>query len=597
MNVQDKVNQLRAAMRECGMDAYVIPSADNHQSEYVGEYFKARAFLTGFSGSAGTAVVTQTEAGLWTDGRYFIQAERQLDGSGIRLFKSGNPGVPTMLDYLATVVPQGGKLGFDGRLLAMQEGQELAELLAAKQATIEYRIDLVDRIWQDRPTLAGEPVFLLAEKYAGESATEKLNRLRNAMREAKATHHLLTSLDDIAWLLNMRGNDVRYSPLVLCYAIVTLERVELFVEDRRIPSEVRETLQSCGVMFRQYNEVYQAVRELTATAAVLLDPKRINYALHCSIPEGVKRIEAPNPTILFKAVKNSTELANIEQAHIKDGVACSRFIHWLKTNAKQGGISELRAAEKLEELRCRQDGYLGPSFAPICATGEHAAMMHYSATPETDAELKNGQLFLADTGGHYYEGSTDITRTIAIGGISAEQKRHFTAVVRGMLNLARATFLYGCKGANLDVLARQPIWELGLDYKCGTGHGIGYLLNIHEGPSGFRWYDAPGKNETHPLEAGMVITDEPGIYVEGSHGIRVENELIVRAGVENAAGRFMHFETVSYAPIDLDALEPSQLNADEKRWLNRYHAVVYQKLAPHLSAAEQAWLKEYTREI
>ncbi len=597
MSAKETIAKLRALMQEKKIDVYVIPSADNHQSEYVGEHFKARAFVTGFTGSAGTAVITASEAGLWTDGRYFLQAEQELAGSGVTLFKSGNPGVPSVRDYVAAVLPEGGTLGFDGRLIAMREGCDFADALRAKRGRIEYGQDLVDLVWTDRPKLATEPVFHLAERYSGESTAAKLKRVRAAMHEAGASHHLLTTLDDIAWLFNIRGRDVLYSPLVLAYAIISREKAELFIDASRLPADVTTELEKDDVVFVPYNAIYEAVKLFGKNDVVLLDPERLNYALYQNLPGCVKKVEAMNPTILFKAVKNEVELANIERAHIKDGVACTKLMHWLKTQALTTRITEIGVAEKLETLRREQDGYLWQSFAPICAFKEHAALMHYSATPETDAVLKEGHLFLADTGGNYLEGSTDVTRTIAIGEVSPELKKHFTAVARGMMNLARAKFPYGCKGYNLDVLARQPIWELGIDYKCGTGHGVGYLLNIHEGPSGFRWYSSPSKYEENVLEAGMVITDEPGIYIEGSHGIRIENELVIRKGEATASGQFMHMDAITFVPIDLDAIDPAELSGDEKRYLNRYHKRVYEKLAEHLTDAEREWLQTYTREI
>lgn len=595
--VKERILKLRAFMEEKGIDIYVVPSADNHQSEYVGEYFKARSYVTGFTGSAGTAVITKDKAGLWTDGRYFLQAEHQLYGSGIELFKMGNTGVPTVLEYIKAEMNNNGKLGFDGRLIAMQEGEDFVSGLANKNVTIEYAYDLVDKVWEGRPKLASEPVFLLEEKYSGESRLSKLSRIRGIMKDIGANYHVITTLDDIAWLLNIRGNDVMYSPLVLCYAVVTMEKVELFIEESRLDIIVKEALARDGVVFRHYNDIYEFVKDFTAEDVVLIDPARINYAMYKNIPVQTQRIEADNPTILFKAVKNSVELANIEKAHIKDGVAITKFMYWLKTNAAKTRITEISASEKLEEFRKQQEGYLWQSFAPISAFKEHAAMMHYSATPETDVELAQGHLLLMDTGGNYFEGTTDITRTFAIGEVSEELKHHFTAVARGMMNLARAKFLYGCKGYNLDILAREPMWSLDLDYKCGTGHGVGYLLNIHEGPSGFRWYIVPSKHETQTLEAGMVITDEPGIYIDGSHGIRIENELIIRKGIENESGQFMHFDAVTYAPIDLDAIATEDLNRDEKLYLNSYHKLVYEKLAKYLSIEEREWLKSYTREV
>ncbi|MGH4139873.1 aminopeptidase P family protein [Clostridium sp.] len=595
--IKERISKLRAFMEEEGMYAYIFPSADNHQSEYVGEFFKSRAYVTGFTGSAGTAVITKDEAGLWTDGRYFLQAEHQLEGSGIKLFKMGNSGVPTVLEYIEAIMPSNGKLGFDGRLMAMKEGEDFVSGLASKNATVEYAYDIVDKVWEGRPKLANEPVFLLEEKYSGESRSSKLSRVRGAMKDMGANYHVITTLDDIAWLLNIRGNDVMYSPLVLCYAVVTMEKVELFIEESRLDISVKEALAKDGVVFRYYNDIYEFVKGFKAEDVVLIDPERINYALYKNIPAKIKKIEADNPTILFKAIKNPVELANIEKAHIKDGVAIAKFMFWLKTNVAKTRITEISASEKLDEFRKQQDGYLWQSFAPISAFKEHAAMMHYSATPETDVELAEGHLLLMDTGGNYFEGTTDITRTFALGEVSEELKKHFTAVARGMMNLARAKFLYGCKGYNLDILAREPMWSLDLDYKCGTGHGVGYLLNIHEGPSGFRWYIVPSKHETQTLEAGMVITDEPGIYIDGSHGIRIENELIIRNGVENESGQFMHFDAVTYAPIDLDAIATEDLNRDEKLYLNNYHKLVYEKLAEYLSDEERVWLKSYTREV
>ena len=596
-NTREIISKLRAIMEEDGLDAYIIPSSDNHQSEYVGEFFKARAYVSGFTGDAGTVVITKNDAGLWTDGRFFLQAAYQLKDSGIKLFKMGNPGVPTILEYLEAEMPNNGKLGFDGRLIAMQEGEQLVQKLANKNITVEYDHDLVDKVWENRPKLANEPVFLLEEKYSGESTTSKLQRVRDVMKEAGANYHVIATLDDIAWLLNIRGNDVMYSPLVLCYAVVSMKKVYLFIEESRLDDKVKETLSKDNVVLRPYNDIYEYVKDFKAEDVVLIDPDRINYALYKNIPACTKKIKMDNPTVLFKAVKNPIELSNIEKAHVKDGVAITKFMYWLKTNVGKIKITEISASEKLEEFRKMQDNYLWQSFEPICAFKEHAAMMHYTSTPETDVELTEGNFLLADTGGNYFEGSTDITRTIALGEVNETLKHHFTAVARAMMNLARAKFLYGCKGYSLDVLAREPLWNIETDYKCGTGHGVGYLLNIHEAPAGFRWQAIPSKHETHQLEEGMVITDEPGIYIDGSHGIRTENELIVRKGTKNEFGQFMYFDPVTYAPIDLDAIDPEDLNRDEKLYLNNYHKLVYKKLSPYLTDEEREWLKLYTREI
>jgi len=584
-------------MSEKQIDAYLIPSADNHQSEYVGEHFKSRAFITGFTGSAGDVVITKDEAGLWTDSRYFIQAEKQLAGSGVKLFKIGEPGVPAIQEYLANALPENGTIGFDGRVIAMQEGQSFAVAFAGKGIKIEYGYDLIGMIWNGRPAMSEEPAFILTENYAGESTASKLSRIRLAMDECHANVHILTTLDDICWLINMRGNDVKYSPLILSYAIVRTNSADLFIDESKLNDEAKAALAENNFTLHPYNDIYKTVKQLGSDDVVLIDPAKINYAIYNSIPDGVKKVEKSNPSILYKALKNEVEIKNIINAHIKDGAAVTKYMHWIKTTVGKERITEISAADKLESFRQEGEGYLGQSFEPICAYKDHAAIVHYSATPETDVELKPAHMFLNDTGGNYYEGSTDITRTIILGEITAEEKIHFTTVARSMINLAKAKFLHGCKGYNLDILAKLPMWEQNIDYKHGTGHGIGYLLNIHEGPAGFRWQINPAKSETNTLEAGMVITDEPGIYIEDSHGVRTENELVVRKGEANEFGQFMYFEPVTYAPIDLDGIDPELMNCDEKAYLNDYHQKVYEILSPHLGDELREWLKEYTRKI
>ncbi len=595
MKVSERVDSLRRLMEENGIDAYVVPTADYHQSEYVGEHFKARAFMTGFTGSAGTAVFTKDEAGLWTDGRYFIQAEQQLEGTGVGLRRMGEPGVPTVADYLKSVLPENGVIGFDGRTVGVDEGQVYADIAADKGGSVVYDCDLVDTVWEDRPPLSEKAAFILDIKYAGETASSKLERVRGAMKEAGSNVHIITSLDDIGWLLNVRGEDVDYFPLLLSYAIVKMDSVELYADERKFSDEIKAELTGNGVCIHAYNEVYEAVKRLGDGDVILLDPKRMNFALFHNIPKGVKTVKQENPTILMKAVKNDTEVKNIRNAHIKDGVAHTKFMYWLKKNIGKQEITELSASDKLKEFRAQQEGFLWPSFEPICAYKEHGAIVHYTSSPETNVELKEGGLFLTDTGGHYYEGSTDITRTVALGEVSQVEKDHFTTVAVSMLNLADARFLYGCSGMNLDYVAREPFWRQNLNFNHGTGHGVGYLGNIHEPPAGFRWQFRP--NEIQPFEENMIITDEPGIYIEGSHGIRTENELLVRRGEKNEYGQFMYFEPVTFVPIDLDAVNPALMTEKEKTLLNDYHKKVYELIAPHLTEEEQDWLKEYTRAI
>lgn len=595
MKVTERIANLRSLMAEKGIDAYVVPTADFHQSEYVGEHFKARKFITGFSGSYGTAVILKDDAGLWTDGRYFFQATNELEGTGVRLMKMFVGDTPSVTEFLAANIKEGGKVGFDGRVLSMGEGQEYEEALSPKNISIDYSEDLIDAVWTDRPALSDKPAFFLEEKYSGESTASKLERVRQVMRDHGATVHAIASLDDVCWLLNVRGDDIDFFPLLLSYAVVKMDCVDLYVDENKLNDEILAELAKNNVHIHPYNDIYEDIKTLSADETIMIDPMKMNYALYKNIP--CKIVEHANPTILFKAMKNPVELENIRQAHIKDGVAITKFMHWVKTRYDKETITELSSADKLTGFRAEQEGYIRDSFEPLCAFKDHAAMMHYSPSPESDVKLKSGAFFLNDTGGGYFEGSTDITRTFVLGSVDDEMKKYFTAVVRAMMNLSRAKFLYGCYGYNLDILARGPIWDLGLDFQCGTGHGVGYLGNIHEAPTGFRWYVVPSKNEHHQLEEGMVITDEPGIYEDGKFGIRIENEFIVKKAEQNKYGQFMEFETITFAPIDLDGIDTQYMTKFEIDWLNNYHAQVYEKIAPHLTDEEREWLKEYTRAI
>ena len=596
MKVTERLKKLRALMAEKNINMYIVPTADFHQSEYVGEHFKARRYITGFTGSAGTAVITMDSAGLWTDGRYFLQAGKQLEGTTVELFKMGELNVPTIEEYIESTLPEKGTLGFDGRVVSMGSGQVYEEIIQKKNGFIKYDCDLIDDIWEDRPPLSEKPAFALDIKYTGETTASKLERVRESMKAAGANAHIITSLDDIAWLLNIRGDDIEFFPLILSYVIVTMNEVHLFINENKLSAEIKADLMKNGVTaFHPYNDVYEEVKKFTAKDALLVDPVRMNYALYNNIPKDVKKVEKENPCVLFKAMKNPTEIENIKKAQIKDGIAHTKFIYWLKQNVGKEKITEISAANKLEELRAEQGGFIRQSFEPICAFGEHGAIVHYTSSPETDVELKEGSLFLTDTGAGFYEGSTDITRTIAFGEIPQIMKDHFTLTVQSNLRLAHARFLYGCNGMNLDILARAPFWDNNLNFNHGTGHGVGYLMNIHEAPTGFRWqYRA---HEVHPIEEGMVLTDEPGIYIAGSHGVRIENELLACKGEKNEYGQFMYFETITYVPMDLDAINPEMMSIQEKAWLNEYHKTVYDKISPYLNEEEKEWLKEYTREI
>ena len=595
--IKERLAKLREYMSEKNIAAYIIPSSDNHQSEYVGDHFKCREFISGFTGSAGTVVVTMEEAGLWTDGRYFIQAEKELEGSTIKLFKMGEEGVPTTEEYLYESLKEGKTLGFDGRVICAKEGINLEKKLAKKNIQIVYDYDLVGMIWNDRPDLSTAKAFLLDVKYAGETFSSKLNRVRESMKEKNANVHVITTLDDIAWLFNIRGGAVKFNPVVLSYALITLDKVYLFVDKSKLNEEILNELSKENVEIKPYNDIYEFIKTLDKNDKILLDSTKINYAILNNIPSEVEKVDEFNPTMFMKAQKNPIELENIRNSHVKDGVAFTKFMYWLKNNVGKIEISELSASKKLEDLRREQEGFIEPSFGTIAGYRDHAAMMHYSATKESDAKLEASDLFLIDSGGQYFDGTTDITRTIALGKINDELKKHFTAVARGMINLSMAKFLYGVRGYNLDILARRPMWNMGIDYKCGTGHGIGFLLNVHEAPNGFRWRIIPDRFDSAVLEEGMVTTNEPGIYVEGSHGIRTENELVVRKTEKNEYGQFMEFEVVTLAPIDLDAIDPEEMNKEEKAYLNWYHELVYNKVSPFLTEDEKAWLKEYTKAI
>lgn len=595
MTIPERITDLRHLMKKYHIDYYIVPTADYHQSEYVGEHFKLREWITGFNGSAGTAVITMDTAGLWTDGRYFIAATEQLKNSGVTLFKMGEPGVPSIEEFLKKSVKEGQTIAFDGRNVSMEEGLIYENIAKANTANLTYDVDLINTIWLDRPELSKEAAFHLDINYSGESTSSKLCRLRKSMKEHNANFHVLSSLDDIGWLLNIRGNDIEFSPMVLSYAIVTMETVELFIDETKLNQLIIDDLDKNKVYRHPYNNVYEFIKSIKNDSRLLIDPARLNYALVKNISDKATIINQTNPTILFKAIKNEIELSNMKQAQIKDGIAYTKYMYWLKHEIGKKKITELSASNQLELFRKEQKGYIRQSFAPIVAYGEHAALAHYSASEVSDVEIKQGAFLVSDTGGGYYEGSTDITRTFALGEVPDELKKHYTITLRSHIQLAQAVFLQGVNGTNLDVLARMPFWQEHLNYNHGTGHGIGYLLNIHEGPAGIRWQLR--ENDSHELLEGMVLTNEPGIYIEGSHGVRLENEILVTKDTENEYGAFLKFETMSYVPFDIDAIDLDLLLPDEKTWLNNYHALVYQLIAPHLKTNELQWLKEITKKI
>lgn len=595
MTVAERLSALRKCMQDKHIDIYIVPTADFHQSEYVGEHFKARAYITGFTGSAGTAVITLHDAKLWTDGRYFLQAAKQLEGTGVTLMKMFEPGVPTIEEYLEAELKSGQTLSFDGRVVSVGEGDEYASIAKKNGAKIDYQEDLIDAIWTDRPSLSEEPVWFLEEKYSGESTESKLSRIRKEMADAGCDTHIVSTLDDICWTLNIRGNDIDFFPLVLSYAIIRKDSFELYIDERKLDDKLKSILEKVGVTLHPYNAIYEDVKKLPENATVLIDKTKLNYAIFNNIPNAVSIVNKRNPEILMKALKNPVEVENIKKAEIKDSVAHVRFMKWLKENLGKIRITEMSASEKLDEFRAEMGNFIRDSFEPISSYGPHSAIVHYSSSPETDVELKTGSLYLSDTGAGFYEGSTDITRTYALGEVPQKMKEDFTIVAISNLQLASAKFLQGSTGLTLDILARKPFWDRGLNYNHGTGHGVGYLLNIHEGPAGFRYKYRAG--ETEEIQEGMVITDEPGLYIEGSHGIRLENELLARKGVQNEYGQFLYFETITLIPFDLDAINPAILDEENKKLLNEYHKRVYEEIAPHLNEEEKAFLKKYTRAV
>ena len=592
-----RLTKLRALMKEKNVDALLVPTDDFHSSEYVGDYFKCREYITGFTGSAGTAIIMQDMAGLWTDGRYFIQAAKELRGTGITLFKMGEMGVPTIHEFLGKHLKKGQTLAFDGRTVGAKEVEQLEKEFSGQGITIDGSEDFIGSIWEDRPALPTEPVFELDVKWCGKSRADKCREVRDIMKEKGADVFVLSSLDDIAWLLNIRGNDVTCNPVVLSYLIMTRQEIRLFAGKKAFPATLSDTLQKDGVTLYEYSEIEEHLRKIPSGSRVLLCKGKVNSRLVRCLPAAAEIIDENNPTELLKAVKNPVEIKNEKIAHIKDGVAVTRFLYWLKTNVGKENITEISAAEKLYELRAQQEHFMGESFAPILAYGPHGAIVHYSATPQTDVPLEPHGLLLADTGAHYLEGTTDITRTIALGPVTEEEKKYFTAVLRGHLHLADARFLYGCRGANLDYLAREPLWRLGKDYNHGTGHGVGYFLNVHEGPNAFRWKVSADNCGGAVFEEGMITSNEPGYYEEGQFGIRHEN-LMVCCKAENAqAGQMLCFQPLTMVPFDLDAIAPEQMSEYERELLNRYHHQVYEAIAPYLSEKEKQWLRHATREI
>ena len=584
MEIDKRIEAARKSMKKHKVDAYIVTSSDYHQSEYIGEYFQGREYLSGFTGSAGILVIFNDEACLWTDGRYHIQAENQLKGSEVKLFKQGNTGVPTYKEYIISKLAENSKIGIDAKILL---SSDVNEILSKKKFKI-VDFDLLAEVWEKRPALAAEKIFILEDKYTGKSYKEKVKEIRASLKEKNADYNIISSLDDIAWIYNFRGDDVQHNPVALSFTLISEKKASLYINEDKLTKEAKKYFKDNKVEIKGYFEFFEDIKKLKGN--ILVDFNKTSYAIYEAISKN-NLINSMNPSTYLKSHKNETEIANTKEIHVQDGVAIVKFMYWLKNNYKKGNITEFSAEEKINSLREKIEGYIDLSFHTISAFGKNAAMMHYSAPEKKSTKIEDG-VYLLDSGGTYLKGTTDITRTFFLGKVGKQEKIDNTLVLKGMLALSRAKFLFGATGTNLDVLARQFLWNVGIDYKCGTGHGVGHILNVHEGPHGIRFQYNPQR-----LEVGMIVTNEPGAYIEGSHGIRIENELLVKEACETEHGQFLEFETITYAPIDLDGIVKSLLTKEEKEQLNTYHKEVYEKLKPYLTKAEQAFLKEYTKEI
>ena len=586
----DKLLELRKIMNIKGINHYIITSSDPHQSEYVAEYYKGRAYISGFTGSAGTLLVSEDSAKLWTDGRYFIQAENQLKGTGIDLMKMNEKGYPTLNEWIENNVNENENVGFYGSCYSCNDYKKLLEISRKNKFNIAMEEDLLQQVWGNRPSLPSDEIFLHDSKFAGKTASEKIKEVREKMEKLKAENYIISSLDDIAWLFNIRGTDVKFTPVAISYALISKTKAKLYIDINKVNTKVKENLNSEGIEIIDYSLIIDDIKEIKDS--ILIDPAKTNARIYSNINPEVKIIEGTNITTTLKAIKNKVEISNIEKSQVRDGVVMVKFIKWLRENIGKEKITEISSTNKLSALRATAENSKGDSFESIAGYKDHAAMMHYSATEESNYELKEEGLFLLDSGGQYLDGTTDITRTFALGNLTDEEKKNYTLVLKGHIGLAKAKFLKGANGSTLDILARKPLWDEGLDYKCGTGHGVGFFLSVHEGPQGIRPY-----GNTVTLEPGMIITNEPGVYKEGKYGIRIENTLLVVKDRETESGEFYKFDTISYCPIDLNAVVVDMLTEEEKNWLNNYHKTVFEKLNSYLSKDEVEFLKQETREI
>lgn len=587
--VSEKLSRLRASFSDYHIEGFIIPTSDPHLSEYTAAHWKFRKWISGFSGSAGTVVVTKDKAGLWTDSRYFIQAAQQLEGSTIQLYKEKLPETPSIETFILSNLPEGSSIGIDNQLFSASQVKRYEKIFSTRRISIVYCTGLIDKVWEDRPAIPDSKAEVYDIKYAGLSSKEKIERIRHQVKETGAEGLLLSALDEIAWTLNIRGNDVHCNPVVISFLLITNNKVKFYIQSEKLSSEVRSTLIQDGIDIFEYDEVYRQLSDLKEQA-ILVDPDKVNDALYRSL--GTRCIDHTSPVALLKAIRNKQEIIGIHSAMQKDGVAMVKFIHWLKSTVKPGKESEISVSNKLHEFRAEQPLFQGESFDTIAGYDKHAAIVHYSATPESDIPIEPHGFLLVDSGGQYLDGTTDITRTIAVGKLTFEECTDYTLILKGHIDLAMAIFPAGTTGCQLDAFARMPIWKHHKNYLHGTGHGVGHFLSVHEGPQSIRM-------EYNPitLQPGMLTSNEPGVYIEGKHGIRTENLTMVVEDGEGMFGHYYRLETLTLCPIDKEPIVRELLNNEEIAWLNQYHQHVFDEIAPLLKGETLEWLKDATSKL
>ena len=590
-SIKERIHALRMTFRPNNIKAFIIPSTDPHLSEYVAPYWMSREWISGFTGSAGTAVILMDKAGLWTDSRYFLQAEKELEGSGITLYKEMLPETPSITKFLCQNLKPGESVSIDGKMFSVQQVEQMKEDLAPYQLQVNLFGDPLKNIWKDRPSMPDAPAFIYDVKYAGKSCGEKVAAIRTELKKKGIFALFLSSLDEIAWTLNLRGSDVHCNPVIVSYLLVTQDEVVYFISPEKITQEVNEDLQEQQVSLRKYDEAESFLNSF-AGENILIDPKKTNYAIYSAINPACKVVRGESPVTLLKAIRNEQEIAGIHHAMQRDGVALVKFLKWLEASVLSGKETELSVDRKLHEFRAAQPLYMGESFDTIAGYKEHGAIVHYSATEESDVTLQSKGFLLLDSGAQYLDGTTDITRTIALGELTEEEKTDYTLILKGHIALAMAKFPAGTRGAQLDVLARMPIWSHGMNFLHGTGHGVGHFLSVHEGPQSIRMNENP-----IVLQPGMVTSNEPGVYKAGSHGIRTENLTLVCKDKEGMFGEYFKFETITLCPICKKGIIKEMLTAEEVKWFNDYHRTVYEKLSPSLNEEEKKWLLEATKAI